>query len=90
MLQCRTPEVQKILQREFAVISTEEFKVRTDRLVAKINGYRIVKREPVSTEEVILHVPYDAARVFGPGKKKDFGETGREPAKGSGHPSQLD
>ena len=35
-------------------------------------------------------VPFDAARVFGPGKKKDFGETGREPAKGSGHPSQQD
>jgi transposase len=35
-------------------------------------------------------VPYNAARVFGPGKKKDFGETGREPAKGSGHPSQQD
>ena len=33
-------------------------------------------------------VPYDAARVFGPAKKSDFGETGREPAKGSGHPSQ--
>lgn len=33
-------------------------------------------------------VPYDAARVFGPGKTTDFGETGREPAKGSGHPSQ--
>lgn len=33
-------------------------------------------------------VPYDATRVFGPGKKRDFGETGREPAKGSGHPSQ--
>ena len=32
-------------------------------------------------------VPYDATRVFGSGKKKDFGETGREPAKGSGHPS---
>jgi transposase len=35
-------------------------------------------------------VPYDAARVFGSGKTKDFGETGREPAKGSGHPSQQD
>ena len=34
-------------------------------------------------------VPYAAARVFGPGKKSDFGETGREPAKGSGHPSQA-
>lgn len=33
-------------------------------------------------------VPYDAARVFGPARKSDFGETGREPAKGSGHPSQ--
>jgi len=33
-------------------------------------------------------VPYDATRVFGPGKKKDFGETGREPENGSGHPSQ--
>jgi transposase len=33
-------------------------------------------------------VPFDAARVFGPAKKNDFGETGREPAKGSGHPSQ--
>ena len=32
--------------------------------------------------------PYDATRVFGPARKKDFGETGREPAKGSGHPSQ--
>ena len=32
--------------------------------------------------------PYDAERVFGPGQKTDFGETGREPAKGSGHPSQ--
>ena len=33
-------------------------------------------------------VPFDAARVFGPARKSDFGETGREPAKGSGHPSQ--
>jgi transposase len=33
-------------------------------------------------------VPYDAARVFGSAKAKDFGETGREPGKGSGHPSQ--
>ncbi len=33
-------------------------------------------------------VPYDATRVFGPARKSDFGETGREPAKGSGHPSQ--
>jgi transposase len=33
-------------------------------------------------------VPYDATRVFGPAKHQDSGETGREPAKGSGHPSQ--
>jgi transposase len=33
-------------------------------------------------------VPYDAVRVFGPGKKGPFGEIGREPAKGSGLPSQ--
>jgi hypothetical protein len=33
-------------------------------------------------------VPYEAARVFGPGKKADFGQAGREPAKGSGPPSQ--
>ena len=33
-------------------------------------------------------VPYDAVRVFGPAKNSDFGETGREPAKGSGPPSQ--
>jgi len=33
-------------------------------------------------------VPYDAARVFGPAKKEASGETGREPAKGSGHPNQ--
>jgi transposase len=33
-------------------------------------------------------VPYDATRVFGPGGKKDLGETGREPAKGSGPKSQ--
>jgi transposase len=32
--------------------------------------------------------PYDATRVFGPGKKQDLGETGREPANGSGPPSQ--
>ena len=37
---------------------------------------------------MVADVPYDAARVFGSGKTKDFGETGREPAKGSGHPSQ--
>jgi transposase len=35
-------------------------------------------------------VPYDAERVFGPGQKTDFGETGREPAKGSGPTSQTD
>lgn len=35
-------------------------------------------------------VPFDAARVFGPAGKSDFGETGREPAKGSGPPSQQD
>lgn len=35
-------------------------------------------------------VPFDAARVFRPARKSDFGETGREPAKGSGHPSQQD
>ena len=33
-------------------------------------------------------VPYDATRVFGPGKTNHLGETGREPAKGSGPPSQ--
>jgi transposase len=33
-------------------------------------------------------VPYDATRVFGPARKTDFGETGREPGNGSGHPSQ--
>jgi len=33
-------------------------------------------------------VPYDATRVFGPGKQTDFGETRREPAKGSGRVSQ--
>ena len=33
-------------------------------------------------------VPYDAARVFGPVKKSDYGETSREPDKGSGPPSQ--
>jgi transposase len=34
------------------------------------------------------NVPYDATRVFGPGKKTDFGETRRPPAKGSGPVSQ--
>ncbi len=34
-------------------------------------------------------VPYDSERVFGPGRKNDLRETGREPAKGSGHPSQT-
>jgi hypothetical protein len=33
-------------------------------------------------------VPYDAGRVFGPGKKAALGESRREPAKGSGRPSQ--
>jgi transposase len=36
------------------------------------------------------NAPYDAARVFGPAKKKDLRETRREPAKGSGHWSQQD
>lgn len=35
-------------------------------------------------------VPFDAERVFGPGPKEDFGEIGREPAKGSGRKSQQD
>jgi len=35
-------------------------------------------------------MPYDGERVFGPGNKTDLGETGREPAKGSGPPSQPD
>jgi hypothetical protein len=35
-------------------------------------------------------VPFDADRVFGPGRKEDFGETGREPANGSGHKSPQD
>jgi transposase len=34
------------------------------------------------------NVPYDATRVFGPGKKSDSGETRREPVKGSGLVSQ--
>jgi transposase len=33
-------------------------------------------------------VPYDPTRVFGPARKNAFGETGREPAKGSGLASQ--
>jgi transposase len=37
---------------------------------------------------MVEDVPYDATRVFGPGKKQDLGETGREPANGSGPPSQ--
>lgn len=32
--------------------------------------------------------PYNAERVFGPGKKTDLRETRREPAKGSGPLSQ--
>lgn len=32
--------------------------------------------------------PYDAQRVFGTARKNTFGETGREPAKGSGRKSQ--
>jgi transposase len=32
-------------------------------------------------------VPYDGDRVFGPRRKQDFGETRREPAKGSGRTS---
>jgi transposase len=37
---------------------------------------------------MVADAPYDATRVFGPGQKTDLGETGREPGKGSGHPSQ--
>ena len=36
---------------------------------------------------MVADVPSDASRVFGLGKK-DFGETGREPAQRSGHKSQ--
>jgi transposase len=35
------------------------------------------------------NAPYDAARVFGPMKKTAVEETRREPAKGSGRPSQT-
>jgi len=36
------------------------------------------------------NVSFDADRVFGPGRKEAFGETGREPAKGSGRKSPQD
>jgi transposase len=38
---------------------------------------------------MVADVPYDATRVFGAGKKNDFGETGREPDGASGHPSHI-
>ncbi len=39
---------------------------------------------------MVEDVPYDAARAFGPGRHSDLGETGREPAAGSGPASQED
>jgi transposase len=38
---------------------------------------------------MVADAPYDATRVFGTGKKRDLGETGREPAVASGQPSHL-
>jgi transposase len=37
---------------------------------------------------MVEDAPYDATRIFGPGKKSDLGETSREPVKGSGPQSQ--
>ena len=45
------------------------------------------KLAKASWHVMVANVPYDATRVFGPGKK-DFGESGREPAQSSGPPSQ--
>jgi transposase len=66
-----------------------------DRKKQKTNPVIATKSLACKLAKAAWHVmakdaPYDATRVFGTGKKKDFGETGREPAKGSGHLSQQD
>lgn len=64
-----------------------------DRKKQRTNAVIATKALACKLAKAAWHVmaedtPYDAERVFGPGKKNNSGETRREPAKGSGHPSQ--
>ena len=64
-----------------------------DRKAAKTSTVLATKALACKLAKAAWHVmaegaPYDAERVFGPGKKQDLGETGRKPAKGSGPQSQ--
>lgn len=66
-----------------------------DRKKQQTNGAVATKALACKLAKAAWHVmaedvPYDGARVFGPGRVKDFGEAGREPAKGSGPVSQRD
>ena len=79
----------------FACRHDEQCRRFYDRKKQKTNPVIATKSLACKLAKAAWHVmaedvPYDATRVFGAGKKKDFGETGREPAKGSGHPSQQD
>jgi transposase len=66
-----------------------------DRKKQQTNGAVATKALACKLAKAAWHVmaedvPYDGTRVFGAGRSKDFGEAGREPAKGSGPVSQRD
>ena len=84
-----------VRQRTTLILSFKSLKERT--LGQRVALARVKAMKPAEAQArftdpadqlLAQDVPYDATRVFGSAKKSDFGETGREPAKGSGHPSQ--
>lgn len=85
----------------WAFVEAAHFACRYDELCRRFYDRKKQRTNPVIATKALAcklakaawHVmaadaPYDAARVFGLGKNSDLGETGREPVKGSGHPSQ--
>lgn len=87
----------------WAFVEAAHFACRHDEPCRRFYDRKQQQTNPVITTKALAcklakaawHVmaedaPYDAERVFGPMKKKDLGETGREPAKGSGPPSHRD
>ena len=102
---CKAPNNQKCGNRylAWAFVEGANFARRFDEACRKWFDRKAAKTSTVIATKALAcklakaawhvmaeDVPYDATRVFGSGKKKHFGETGREPVKGSGHPSQQD
>jgi len=56
MLQSATTDVQKELRKEMASMDKDQIKAVAATIAAKDLGYRILKRELVSDDDVILHI----------------------------------